>query len=488
MENKRKFRSASIILQTGIAAMVVSMGCSSMKPVGETKPLGDDVVISYEGQIKSIIDEHCITCHAGTSPAAGFSLTTYEEVRKQAEHGELLKRINDKLNPMPQGGVLPLEYRQLIQAWADNGFVKKGGENMGSSAYGEMTNMEFTPPTINVVDVEKEGFDLLEKMQGHWIGPLTIMSQKYDWFAFDYRAIDESHVHGIFEGGSMGNLFTSFFVAKYKGKKTIMARNGGLLNGIYRTSYFVLDSVSYKNGESHYRLVDAYGGKQIMWMELTFKGEELQFNSYTSRFGFHAEPQVHMTFSAKRTHMDLAREAAQKVGFPKNTVHKDFSDGLPPQDWGDEIRTSASYIWQQEGLSLLELAIAAEDPYRVDQVPYLSSLEVTLERNPKIAKKKIQLYLSMEPLTDKKGKFFTKYGYIDEERLDGILAFPEINPEDPEFTFTYLHPGKYYITAVADMNGDGYPSKGDISHPSIAIEVTPKSAQEMKISNISVQN
>ena len=116
------------------------------------------------------------------------------------------------------------------------------------------------------------------------------MGQSYDWFSFDYRAIAPSHIHGIYEGGTMGNLFTSFFVTEYKGKRTIMARNGGVLNDIYRTSYFVLDSVKYSGGDSYYRLVDAYGGDQIMYMELTFSGDDLSFNSYTSQFGMKSKP------------------------------------------------------------------------------------------------------------------------------------------------------------------------------------------------------
>ena len=49
--------------------------------------------------------------------------------------------------------------------------------------------------------------------------------------------------YGIFEGGTIGNLFTSFFVADFKGRRMLMARNDDILNGIYRTSYFVLDQV-----------------------------------------------------------------------------------------------------------------------------------------------------------------------------------------------------------------------------------------------------
>ena len=131
-----------------------------------------------------------------------------------------------------------------------------------------------TNPTaeVNPVDITNDGFDFMEKMQGHWVGTNKVIADEYDWFGWDYRAISPSHIHGIHEGGTLGNLFTSFFVTNYKGQRTIMARNGGLLNGIYRTSYFVMDKVENRNSEGkYYRLVDAVGGDAIMYMELRFK-------------------------------------------------------------------------------------------------------------------------------------------------------------------------------------------------------------------------
>ena len=188
-------------------------------------------------------------------------------------------------------------------------------------------------------------------MQGHWLGKMDLMGNHFDWFALDYRAISASHVHGIFEGGTMGNLFTSFFVTNFNGKRTIMARNGGILNGIYRTSYFVLDTVKETRKGKYFRLVDAYGGAQIMSIELYFKGNHMEFNSYTSRFGLF-EPKLHMSFKAKRRLTDLAKTAAKSVGFPKNIVELDLAKGLPIPDWGDDETplTSASYMWQEKRL------------------------------------------------------------------------------------------------------------------------------------------
>ena len=120
----------------------------------------------------------------------------------------------------------------------------------------ETIDPESTGPTeVNPVDINENvnGFNLLERMQGQWVGTNRVIADDFDFFAWDYRANSPSQVHGIFEGGSLGNLLTSFFVTDFKNKRTIMARNGGLLNGIYRTSYFVLDSVRSDNNGNYYR-------------------------------------------------------------------------------------------------------------------------------------------------------------------------------------------------------------------------------------------
>ena len=108
---------------------------------------------------------------------------------------------------------------------------------------------------VNPIDINIDGFDFLEKMQGHWTGTNRVIADDYDWFAFDYRANSPSSVHGIFDGGSMGNLLTTFYVTDFKGKRTLMARNGGVLSGIYRISYFVLDKIENNDGK-YFRFVD----------------------------------------------------------------------------------------------------------------------------------------------------------------------------------------------------------------------------------------
>jgi len=198
--------------------------------------------ISYTNDIEPVVKNFCVTCHAGEKPEGDFVLTGYAEVKRHVAEGNLLERINDSADPMPPSGKMPQYMRRMFKVWADTGFVNQG-KNRKKNDAAKFKYVDFKPPVITPVDINKQGFELLEKTQGHWVGTMNLMGQKFDWMAFDFRAIAPSHVHGIFEGGTIGNLFTSFFVTEFNGKRTIMARNGGLLNGIYRTSYFVLDHV-----------------------------------------------------------------------------------------------------------------------------------------------------------------------------------------------------------------------------------------------------
>ena len=281
------------------------------------KKLRDE--ISFSNDIQPIVNNFCTTCHAGKDPDGEVLLTNYEEVRKMVEKGDLLKRINDAEDPMPPSGKIPGYMRRMFKTWSQTGFINKGKAKPKSERptvdYGD-----FKPPTITPVDLKdnKIAFELLENVQGHWVGSMWLMGQDWEWMAFDFRAIEKSHIHGIFEGGTIGNLFTSFFVTNLKGKRTIMARNGGILNGIYRTSYFVLDKVDQRKNkkgvnETYYRLVDAYGGKEIMYMELTFAGKSIQFNAYTSRMGLNFPAKPHMRFSGTLMHPELSAQAAKQL-------------------------------------------------------------------------------------------------------------------------------------------------------------------------------
>lgn len=336
------------------------------------------------------------------------------------------------------------------------------------------------------VNVNEKGFEFLEKMQGHWVGRNYIMTDDWEWFSFDYRALGPSIVHGIFEGGSMGNLFTSFFATDFHESRTLMARNGGVLNGIYRTSYFVLDSVRNDSEGDFYRFVDAVGGTNVMWMELRFVTDSLYFNAYTSRLGLF-EPTRHMTFKGKKEHIELAQDAATAVGFPQNESAWDFSEGFNEEylyiNVGDTAAVSATFLWEDQIADVLTLALNAGDPWRIDQYPRTAVLEVNIERTPEIEDKQLFVNLSKNPLTDVSGYLSTNVA-----DWNSILQFPILTEGESQTDITYLHPGDYYLTVIADVNDDFLAGQGDITHASQFITINENGQQSITINNITTQN
>ncbi len=84
-----------------------------------------DRVIKYDPDVQNIMFNNCITCHGGSAPSGGFTLTTYDDTRFYTESGNLVERINDQANPMPPSGLLSAEQRQIIAKWVADGFPEK---------------------------------------------------------------------------------------------------------------------------------------------------------------------------------------------------------------------------------------------------------------------------------------------------------------------------------------------------------------------------
>lgn len=281
-------------------------------------------------------------------------------------------------------------------------------------------------------------------------------------------------------------IYLPLFIANFKGTRTIMARNGGLLNGIYRTSYFVLDEVEQRpDGSKFYRLVDGHGGQRTMWMELRFKQDSLYFNSYTSRLGQDL-PTRHMTFKAKKQNIDLAQTAATILNYPQNEVEFDFSNGF-----NESIlqaapgAKSATFLAQdQTGTqTVFDLAPLSGDPYTILDYNYLGYLSLNISRDTQTINKRLFLNLSKEPLTDTNGYFVNNL-----DAFNSILLFSELTDNQSEFLYTYLHPGTYYVNITADMDNDGTISSGDITHPLQNIIIEAGGQHQLNITNLNVVN
>ena len=116
--------------------LIIGVGCSSsdtnegvMNPPNNDNNSGDTgnnpptAAVSYQDDIRIIIQNNCISCHSDPPrQSAPMPLTTLIEVRSAVMNRGLLTRINSTSNPMPPVGRMPAATRQLIQDWVDLGF------------------------------------------------------------------------------------------------------------------------------------------------------------------------------------------------------------------------------------------------------------------------------------------------------------------------------------------------------------------------------
>lgn len=117
-------------LFTVLSSALILTGCSnddSSAPINTTAPAGS---ITYNKDVKSIIDNNCIVCH-GAVPQNGapISLVTYDQVRDAVLKRSLIIRIsleNGNNVLMPKGGPrLPQETIDIVKKWEKDGLFEK---------------------------------------------------------------------------------------------------------------------------------------------------------------------------------------------------------------------------------------------------------------------------------------------------------------------------------------------------------------------------
>lgn len=112
-------KKALLILSAGIFFIGFN-ACSGPKSTTTTT-----TAISYNGQVKAIIDANCAsTCHNASRPAAGIDLTTYAKVKQYTLEGQLIPAIQhaEGADPMPKKSPkLDDASINTIVTWASSG-------------------------------------------------------------------------------------------------------------------------------------------------------------------------------------------------------------------------------------------------------------------------------------------------------------------------------------------------------------------------------
>ncbi len=98
--------------------------CTTAEIPLEKNPTPITQTVKYTTDVKPIIDNYCLSCHGAVNPNAGLSLVTYQQVRNSTQNGNLIARINDQVNPMPQGQLMSVEKRAIIAKWREDGYLE----------------------------------------------------------------------------------------------------------------------------------------------------------------------------------------------------------------------------------------------------------------------------------------------------------------------------------------------------------------------------
>ncbi|MDG5492117.1 hypothetical protein [Psychroserpens sp. SPM9] len=112
-----------------IIVLAVTFCCTSVseEDLIDTTPV--PMTVTYEANIKTIINTNCIICH-NNPPVNGapITLVTYNDVKNAVENNGLISRIssNDLSFLMPFGGPrLPQSTIDLIIQWETDGLLEE---------------------------------------------------------------------------------------------------------------------------------------------------------------------------------------------------------------------------------------------------------------------------------------------------------------------------------------------------------------------------
>ncbi len=122
----KKIITASLTIAT--VAMAVYMSSCKSKQTTQVTSVCKGENPTYTADIKTIIDANCAsTCHSERKKADGIDLSSYENVKMEAEKKRFIGSMKHEagFDPMPKKhDKLDEATLQKISCWVENGMVK----------------------------------------------------------------------------------------------------------------------------------------------------------------------------------------------------------------------------------------------------------------------------------------------------------------------------------------------------------------------------
>jgi mono/diheme cytochrome c family protein len=105
------------------ALSMTSCAYDSREEINALEPC-NTTFVTFQLTIRPILNNNCIVCHSGESPANGLDYTKYSDVLMVASDGRLVGAINHRagFEPMPRfAPKLPSCEIQKIEKWVNEG-------------------------------------------------------------------------------------------------------------------------------------------------------------------------------------------------------------------------------------------------------------------------------------------------------------------------------------------------------------------------------
>ena len=112
-----------------LSLILIFLGCTSVseEDLIDATPIPE--TITYNVEVKPIIDNNCIICHSNPPQnGAPMALVNYENVKDAVENRNLIGRISseDPVFLMPFGGPrLPQNLIDIVIQWNEDGLIEE---------------------------------------------------------------------------------------------------------------------------------------------------------------------------------------------------------------------------------------------------------------------------------------------------------------------------------------------------------------------------
>lgn len=306
-----------------------------------------------------------------------------------------------------------------------------------NACHKDKNNTKTNPGDINE-STDVKGYGLFSHINGIWSGPVTSSTSvgNFPEYTADYRPISPAQVSAKNELDKKNDLFMSFFIVWHCDGYKLAFRNGGYFSGMQRISYLVIDSVSETAQSAFYRFKDFKAGTTRSYADLLFVNDSLYMRVYTNKYNTLSTAVMHFIWNAGRQDATAAQPAITHFGFPKKQLVKDFCtafDGKTESIFYDTLN----------------------DVYPHSAQPYMgkTTVNVTLPAGVDTTGKKVFLIVTTQPLFS---------GITPQlQNLKYKSRYVILSASDPTFSFSFMHPGSYYLYGLLDVDGNNTFSSGD---------------------------